>query len=447
MKRGFGIVEGAILAVLALALVAPTAAGATTFTQGSALTGTTTTINNGPGDQTDPHVSGDLAAYTSVVNGASNIHYFDFLTGSDTLVDNGGAFDFLPDVSGSNVVFTRAGPGTQAIYLDDTAATTPTPVELDPLVGSARREGRIGGNTVVWEDFGLGALPGSDALVAWDLATNTLSTIINDGRVNKDAELSPDGNVVTWVNCALDGTGCVVDDAVKSGGVWGAPRQLTTNGGEAHPDTNGSIVVYASTRTVNGTTSSHIYYQPVGGGIEQQVDVGAGNQYNPTISGNLVAFEGENLTAATGNTDIYVADLTSDTYYDITNTSQNETLNDISLDATGLARVIWQVQSGTAGGWDIYAFSFMPPQNLQQQIANLANTITGFGLPHGLTTSLLAKLSTAQADFQAGDTPLACQDLQDLINEATAQSGKGLTLDQTNQIINAAQAIRQSIGC
>jgi hypothetical protein len=49
------------------------------------------------------------------------------------------------------------------------------------------------------------------------------------------------------------------------------------------------------------------------------------------------------------------------------------------------------------------------------------------GLPHGLTTSLLAKLNAAQSDFQAGSMALVCSDLQDLINEAGAQSGKGLT--------------------
>ena len=43
-----------------------------------------------------------------------------------------------------------------------------------------------------------------------------------------------------------------------------------------------------------------------------------------------------------------------------------------------------------------------------------------------------------------------CSDLQALINEANAQSGTGLSLtpvDEAAEIINAAEAISNSLGC
>jgi hypothetical protein len=128
-------------------------------------------------------------------------------------------------------------------------------------------------------------------------------------------------------------------------------------------------------------------------------------------------------------------------------------LNDITQEADGSVTVVWQQQDAAQGCYcsqeGIYGFNFKP-ETAEQQISGLAGTIVGYGLPHGLTTSLLAKLNAAQADFQAGSTALVCSDLQDLINEANAQSGKGLTSGPTGeaaQIINAATAIRQSLGC
>ena len=47
------------------------------------LNGTFQVVNNGPGDQTNPHVSGDIAAYTSDDGVNSQIRYFDFVTSTD----------------------------------------------------------------------------------------------------------------------------------------------------------------------------------------------------------------------------------------------------------------------------------------------------------------------------------------------------------------------------
>jgi len=60
---------------------------------------------------------------------------------------------------------------------------------------------------------------------------------------------------------------------------------------------------------------------------------------------------------------------------------------------------------------------------------------------------LLAKLQAAQTSLANGDTTAACNELEALINEAQAQSGKKLTVAQAMEIITDAKAIRTSIGC
>ena len=55
---------GAVLIAATVAAVATGTAGAVTPIDGGDAGGTPITINNGPGDQSEPHVSGNLAVYT-----------------------------------------------------------------------------------------------------------------------------------------------------------------------------------------------------------------------------------------------------------------------------------------------------------------------------------------------------------------------------------------------
>ena len=81
------------------------------------------------------------------------------------------------------------------------------------------------------------------------------------------------------------------------------------------------------------------------------------------------------------------------------------------------------------------------------QIGALIAVVTGFGLPHGTETSLQAKLSAAQAALGSGNVAAACGDMNALINQTNAQSGKKLTVAQANLIITMATAIRVTLGC
>src|ERR1043165_10134076 len=71
------------------------------------LESTAQTINTQLGNQTNPHLQCNLAAYTfDDFQGHSSVHYRDLTTGSDGVVP-GNEVDLLPDVSGSRVAYTE----------------------------------------------------------------------------------------------------------------------------------------------------------------------------------------------------------------------------------------------------------------------------------------------------------------------------------------------------
>jgi hypothetical protein len=68
------------------------------------------TVNNGPGDHFDPHVSADFVAYSNMdASGCQTIHYFNLVTLSDAAVlfNCTVSSDFLSDVGGTVIAFTH----------------------------------------------------------------------------------------------------------------------------------------------------------------------------------------------------------------------------------------------------------------------------------------------------------------------------------------------------
>ena len=109
---GLGVLPGPVLAL------SPSDGGTPTLFPVS--------INVSGGDQYDPHVNGDLAAYTS----DNNIRYYDFFSGSDTQVPGAlDATDQLSDVSDGKIVFSRLDAAFRlSIFVYDTNAATMTRV-------------------------------------------------------------------------------------------------------------------------------------------------------------------------------------------------------------------------------------------------------------------------------------------------------------------------------
>src|SRR5712691_11148520 len=198
-KRMF---HAALIAAVAAAVATGTA-GAVTPANGGDAGGTTTTINNGPGDQTEPHVSGDLVAYTDkdFVAG-SRIHYFDLGTGIDQVVPAGasGDSDNLSDVGDGRIVFsrTRAGDGKTAAMLFDVASGTLR--ELDPVTAAtpmSRFGVVIGGGTVAYDELEVG----NGDIFAYDLATATATNLSQSFDLEGDPAVAPAGDVVVWERC------------------------------------------------------------------------------------------------------------------------------------------------------------------------------------------------------------------------------------------------------
>ena len=324
-------------------------------TQGPALTGTTVVVNNSSGDQTDPHVSGDWVAYTNEVSGNSEIRYHNLADSTDNAVPSNGGLDFLSDVGGNTLVYTHLA-GDSSIWAFD-LQTQATPVELDPQAGSNRREARVGGNTVAWQDFGYTGDTSTPEVAAYDLSSGTVTRLTNDLLLDKDPAVSPDGNAVVWTKCQTDGTACDIWEATNLAGVWTEKALTGAEGQDALPDTNGQVVVYSSVRTTNGVSDEDIYWQPVGGGPEQHLAL-PGQQTNPNISGTLIAFEQLDTSTPVPNFDIWLFDIATQTLYRLTNSPEDETLNDISVLPDGTARVVW-----TKAELDdnVYAFSFTVP--------------------------------------------------------------------------------------
>jgi uncharacterized protein (TIGR03382 family) len=319
------------------------------------LTGTKKVVNGGPGDQTDPHVSGPLVAYTNEGRGTSEIRYHDLMSGADTAIPNHGAFDFVSDVSGNTVVFTRVSTSS-AIYTFQ-VGTESTPVEVAPEEGSSRRAAVIGGRTVAWQDFGYTGDTLQPEIAAYELDRGTLTRLTTDTLQDRTPAVAPDGRTVVWAKCDAQGLRCDIWEARWTQGGFISQALTGTEGEESQPDTNGEVVVYASTRAVeSGGTDRDIYWKPVGGGPEERLEL-PGLDANPSISGSLVAFE----RRAPGKTDFDIAvyDLRSQALYLLTQGPENENLNDLSMAPDGTVRVVWTASEN--GDFNVHSFTFRLP--------------------------------------------------------------------------------------
>ena len=137
--------------LVAVVAMVPAVAWAVVPTPGGPVSGTTIVVNANAGDQDDPHVSGDLAAYTDKSGANWTIRYFNFLTNADAMVPSSGDTDLLSDVSQTRIAFSRVMADRTACMIYDVASALLT--EVDPVAGSSRLGTAIGGNTVAFVEL------------------------------------------------------------------------------------------------------------------------------------------------------------------------------------------------------------------------------------------------------------------------------------------------------
>jgi hypothetical protein len=336
---------------VATALTMTGTAAALTPANGGDAEGVLMTINDGPGDQTEPRVSGDLSVYTDkdFLNG-SRIHYFDHLTGSDAVVPAGAPLDSdnLSDVEGHRIVFsrTRASDGKTAAMLFDTA--TGIANELDPQpqpIPMTRFGTTIGGNTVAFQELQIG----NGDVFAYDLVSGAAANLSQSLYSDGNPSVAPAGDVIVWERCI--GSSCDIFQSERSGGVWGTPAIVAaTLTNERNPDTDGTTVVYNS--------GEDVAFRPVGGGPEAVLEL-PGWQQNPSISNGVMAFESLESTNAW---DLYAYVIATNTLLRLTDTATvDDVLNDVSVLPNGGLRVVWAATPHISTDHDIYARTFSLP--------------------------------------------------------------------------------------
>lgn len=325
--------------------------------------GTTTSINDGPGDQRDTHIHGTLVAYYSVVGGTSEVRFHDLLTGADVAIPTGSALDFLPDIYGSTIVYTHVTSNKFAIYAFDTATASQSPVELDPQSTSLRERPAIGGQTVAWIDYGLDNDNYHSEIVVYDLATSSATRLTDDDYYNRDPDVSPDGSTVVWTRCesysnATGWGGCRIWQATRSdsdGWSFAGAVQVSGDQESVTPVLNDQFIAYQG---IDANGESDIYWRLRDSSVEHRISL-AGRQGNPAISGGVLVFESLNAGAPTPSSDILLYDLAAGSLYTVADTPALEFESDVAVGPDGLVRVVW-----TAGGTsdaNVYTRTFSLP--------------------------------------------------------------------------------------
>jgi Tol biopolymer transport system component len=450
-----------IAAALIIINVVPSNAGATTTTPQTEvaldpatapfLQGTLQTVGKTSGAQGQPSSSGNIVAYTDFDESflTGRIRYFDFATNTDHLIPGPDTDNYsnYSDVSGHSIVFQEVTPGSSRLVLFDTVSKT-----RSVFGRSGGYQPVIGGNLVVYsfrrENSGS---PTEIELETFDLTTSTTTELTNDHLLDYGPHVSPTGSAVVVNKCQYSAFDCDVYAAFQTApGVFTTTALTNAGLNDRDPVTNGETVVYVKYDS-SFTEPSDIYFQPLTGGEETRLAMPS-HQHRPRIAGNLIAFESlEPVPGApwVAQTDIFVYDISTQTLSRVTDTPYSDFIGDFSI-ANGSARIVFTGVSNPDSenaSQDIFAFTFLVPNTVEDQIRDLIELVESFGLPRGSENSLTTKLQTALAALEASDTATACDSLRAFINECQAQSGKKLTAAQATQLINSANLIKTDLGC
>ncbi|MGE0388274.1 MAG: hypothetical protein AB7Q97_26420 [Gammaproteobacteria bacterium] len=320
-------------------------------------------INDSPGDQTDPHVSGDLVAYSNFA-GTQEIRYYRFSTGVDTPItnlagDGTRSIDQLAGVSGPYITFTRINsPNTESdVMLFDAELGSLEPVEINESSDSARSNSAIGGNSVAYVDHYSLFTPQPGTVMHFDLITGIVTQLSSSGLRDVNPQVSPDGNVVVWQRCETLLSCDVVQAVRQPDATFSEVDVANTAAEENDPDTNGEVVVYVK----DAGNEADIHYRAVAGGEEFRLLLD-GVDSNPHISGSLISFE--NRLTPQAPADILLFDLLTQRLFRVSDTFfNNEALNDVFVDPDGTVRMVWQSDDDADGfSTNIYGAVFsLPP--------------------------------------------------------------------------------------
>lgn len=395
------------------------------------LPGTTLPIKVAKGDQTNPSVSCEIAAYTNDdFGGVSTINYFDFASNTEHVLPGNG-LDRLATTDGKRIAYSQLEADGDHLLIYDLASQS-----LSRVPGNQYLAPSIGGNLVAFVRWSPTAT--NQEVLVYDQNTGNITQLTNDASIDTTPHVSADGSVVVWQKC--DGTmhNCDIYQATQTGPGAFITQALTGPGEDREPDTNGQLVVYIS----NKSGENDIYLQRAGGSNEMHLAI-PGDQRDLHISGNALVFESLTDTGY----DVFLYDLSTARLYQVTNTAGvDEILSHVVFGCSGEGRIVWS-QAGGFSDFDLYEFTFHLDDSIVDQVNDLISLVHSFKLAEGTTTSLIAKVQDALTAIDLSDTPTACASLTAFINACESQSGKKLTVEQANQLINAAAQIKTELGC
>ena len=335
------------IAIAMAAIMATAVAFAVTPVSSGPVVGAPLLINTSPGNQTDPHVSGDIAAYTDESGGS--IRYYDFLTmAPGSILTPIGSTDQLSDVNGNHIAFARkTGPNRSCQVFDFTTSST---VQIGPD-NSGAFSTALGSDTVAFvsgDDIKVGRIsnPGG-----------ALANLSNSAALDLSPAVSPNGNAVVWQACT--GSSCSILKSTFNGTSWSSSVVVANAPAvNASPDTDGTSIVYDSDRA-GSVDGSDIYLQSLSGGADMQISL-AGAQRNPSVANGIVAFESTAFGASSA--DLFIYEVSSNRLFQVTDTpGLDEQLSDVTVLLDGSIRVVWAAHPDTSSDNDIYGQTFVLP--------------------------------------------------------------------------------------
>lgn len=259
------------------AFASASAAGAT-----HTLTGVERQVTADPGNQYDPHLSGNLAVFTDDRAGDLDVYYTDLSTGIESPVKVAPSDQELTDISGSRIAYTDYS--TVDIHVLDVSTGIDTNLTAAGKAaygwGYNAVNPSIDGDLVTWwQDR-----DSSFQIVARNLATGEERAVAtaDPGRVVERPDVG--GSWITWEDCPSTLAGVCSIGAYD----WatGETREVAAAG--LHPRTDGVHVVYQA----GDYPDEDLYAYDLATGTTQRLAV-AGDQSIAQVSGDWVSYDTE----------------------------------------------------------------------------------------------------------------------------------------------------------
>lgn len=409
-------------------------------------------------------ISGDnivFSAYVSPTSNLGEVRVYEISSGAQSVVSELTTL-WEARIHGRRVAWVDGNAGTTRVLLKDLRglASGERPIVLAGPTPPAS-DVEIGDTLVVWMTRRGTQLD----VTAYDARTDTVFDVAADPSIN-ERSASTWGSWVTWQASAIPTAGVRVEAHNVD---TGEHRIVADNGAfNLAPTIHGDFITYES--NVSGNYDIYLYRLSTGQTF-RVTDHPADQRLN-NVYGDMVAY----VDSRDGNSDVflstfefvneppavtcpadvvasagpgqpgavvdYPAPVVSDDAPGATAACVPPSGSTFPLGATTVACTATDVAGLTA------ACSFIVTvTGAEEQLGDLQGTVSGLGLPQGMTTALNTKLQAALDAYAAGDIATACASLNAFLNEVNAQAGKKLTVTQAAMLRAEAERIRGVIGC